>query len=73
MSNYLHSVFVKKLREHPCIEGEAVHLTISAGVAISKNQETSWEDVLKRADDALYRSKHDGRNLVTSYGDLAEA
>ena len=39
----------------------------------SKNQETSWEDVLKRADDALYRSKHDGRNLVTSYGDLAEA
>ena len=55
------------------IEGEAVHLTISAGVAISKNQETSWEDVLKRADDALYRSKHDGRNLVTSYGNLAEA
>ncbi|UJX26517.1 MULTISPECIES: GGDEF domain-containing protein [Pseudoalteromonas] len=64
----------KKVARTPLnIEGEAVHLTISVGVAISKNQETSWEDVLKRADDALYRSKHDGRNLVTSYGDLAEA
>lgn len=41
-----------------------LQLTASIGVAVSHSQE-SPEEILHRADDALYRSKRDGRNLVS--------
>jgi diguanylate cyclase (GGDEF)-like protein len=44
--------------------GGDVPTTISAGVATMSGDETI-DEVLQRADDALYRSKLDGRNKVT--------
>ncbi len=43
---------------------ENVTMTVSIGVAVNHNGETS-EGFLLRADEALYRSKREGRNLVT--------
>ena len=41
-----------------------VSITASAGVATYGGAEDDWEDLIGRADDALYRAKQDGRNLV---------
>jgi diguanylate cyclase (GGDEF)-like protein len=48
------------------LEGEqAIHLTISLGIAQFRIWKESWEDLLKRADMALYKSKENGRNRFT--------
>ena len=39
-------------------------LTVSAGLAIAPDHGATYEDVLKRADDALYRAKREGRNRI---------
>jgi diguanylate cyclase (GGDEF)-like protein len=41
-------------------------LTISIGVATLQANDTTFEDVLHRADKALYRAKQKGRNRVSS-------
>ncbi|MEP6941128.1 MAG: GGDEF domain-containing protein [Rudaea sp.] len=43
---------------------EGLHATISIGVADLRAQDDSIADVEKRADDALYRAKTEGRNRV---------
>jgi diguanylate cyclase (GGDEF)-like protein len=40
------------------------HCTASIGVALFVNHETAQEDILKRADDAMYRAKDAGRNAI---------
>jgi diguanylate cyclase len=40
-------------------------ITISAGVASFRHDKDTPETLVKRADEALYRSKHAGRNRVT--------
>jgi len=45
---------------------EGINLTASIGVAVSLSGE-SPDELLLRADEALYRSKKEGRNLVTLY------
>ena len=44
--------------------GNAVSLTISIGIATMDPRETSADDTLIRADEALYRAKRNGRNRV---------
>lgn len=46
--------------------------TISGGLSELRPGDTSYEDVLKRADDALYRAKRDGRDRIVS-ADVAPA
>jgi len=41
------------------------HVTVSIGVAIYPDHGEVGADVLRRADEALYRAKHAGRNRVT--------
>jgi diguanylate cyclase (GGDEF)-like protein len=46
------------------IGGHAINITVSVGVAGPSNQDSSWEDAYRRADQALYTSKAKGRNQV---------
>jgi len=46
------------------LEPEGVRVTISVGVAQWEPGTGSWEDVVERADQALYRAKEGGRNRV---------
>ncbi|MEM9422344.1 MAG: PleD family two-component system response regulator [Pseudomonadota bacterium] len=48
--------------------GEAVSITVSIGVASldPQNRDDTPQSVLKRADDALYKAKEDGRNRVVA-------
>jgi len=43
-----------------------IEVTISVGLATLETKHEPVGDVLKRADQALYRAKHDGRNRVVS-------
>jgi diguanylate cyclase (GGDEF)-like protein len=47
-----------------------VHITVSIGAAVSAPSDTI-ESLLKKTDNALYRSKHSGRNTVTCHYDTA--
>ncbi|MDP9127985.1 MAG: GGDEF domain-containing protein, partial [Pseudomonadota bacterium] len=51
--------------ERPLIaEREAIITTVSIGVATFMTEDKSIDRFLDRADQALYRAKHDGRNRV---------
>ena len=49
----------------PCnVDGRIIYSTVSVGVAQAKEQDTSFEDVLRRADRMMYKAKEAGRNRV---------
>jgi len=50
---------------------ESHHITISIGVASFPNDSSDPIELIERADSALYRAKHEGRNCVRAYQDLA--
>jgi diguanylate cyclase (GGDEF)-like protein len=52
--------------EHPAPEQDRV--TISVGVARREGAAAGWEDVVRVADEALYRAKSEGRNRVVISG-----
>ena len=43
-----------------------IAMTVSIGLAIRRDSDRSIEQIIARADDALYRAKHAGRNRVVS-------
>lgn len=45
-------------------DSQAIDVTISVGVSTIENESDTGDDLLKRADQALYRAKRDGRNRV---------
>lgn len=47
-------------------ESTIIPVTISLGVATREPADTDWQSIYKRADSALYHSKHNGRNRVSS-------
>lgn len=48
-------------------KGELFHITLSCGVSQNNPQDSGVEDILKRADEALYRAKKQGKNQVAIY------
>ncbi len=48
------------------VGGTELNLTISIGLAISEGENDTPEALLRRADQALYRAKRDGRNRVVA-------
>jgi two-component system, cell cycle response regulator len=50
---------------------EKVSVTVSIGVAIADAGETDPEAIIKRADSALFESKHAGRNRVSFFAQAA--
>ena len=56
------------IEEHPFqFEGSTIPVTISCGVSMKNETDTSWKLVYERADKALYQSKQGGRNMVTLF------
>ena len=50
------------------VEGKPVAMTVSVGVAALDAHDQKWEDILSRADVALYHAKQNGRNRVSVHG-----
>jgi diguanylate cyclase (GGDEF)-like protein len=50
-------------------EEESVPLTVSLGIAAWSVTDRNWEEALRRADDALYHSKKQGRNCTSTHGE----
>jgi len=51
-------------RAFPLSDGRSVHVTISIGVGAYRPEHESPDEVLREADEALYRAKEKGRNRV---------
>jgi diguanylate cyclase (GGDEF)-like protein len=47
----------------------ALHVTISAGIAVTDHEATSVDVLIRSADDAMYAAKRRGSNRVELYGD----
>lgn len=57
----------KTWAQTPCnIDGQIVHSTVSIGVAEANDQDTLFEDILRRADRMMYKAKEAGRNRVVA-------
>ena len=50
--------------EVPPMDGQDIHLSASIGVHTATGERATPEDVIRLADEALYRAKDDGRNCV---------
>ena len=50
----------------PIDDKDIVSFTISGGVSILSKDDKSLEEVIKRADEALYRAKNSGRNRIVA-------
>jgi predicted signal transduction protein with EAL and GGDEF domain len=46
-----------------------IDITISGGIAVLRPGDTIYDDILRRADSALYRAKSNGRNRVEIAGE----
>jgi diguanylate cyclase (GGDEF)-like protein len=58
----------KKVSDHTFKpESLKLHITISIGLAFSSGENSGLQDLIRRADDAMYRSKGAGRNLSSFY------
>jgi diguanylate cyclase (GGDEF)-like protein len=53
------------------IDNDSFSLTISMGALLNTEQEKSFQDVIHKADTALYESKHAGRNRIC-YFDISQ-
>lgn len=59
------------LRNTPMVyQGMAVQVTASFGVAQLHPQDNNLDDLIQRADQALYQAKHEGRNRVCRHDPL---
>jgi diguanylate cyclase (GGDEF)-like protein len=48
-------------------KGEKIHTSMSFGIAMYNKDADRENELIAKADEALYRSKHGGRNMVTMY------
>jgi len=60
----LRTMFEKQDYAHTWQTGRAIPFTVSIGVATRAPGERDFDVILKRADEALYRAKENGRNRV---------
>lgn len=55
----------KKLNENGIkVKEQIIPVTISAGIPTVQHDDEDMENIIKRTDDALYSTKHAGRNQV---------
>ncbi|MCX2981539.1 EAL domain-containing protein [Halieaceae bacterium IMCC14734] len=58
---------LEALRQPMLIEGHEIVVTPSIGIALAPRDASTVEDLLKRADTAMYHSKNEGRNNYRFY------
>jgi diguanylate cyclase (GGDEF)-like protein/putative nucleotidyltransferase with HDIG domain len=51
--------------------GSTVHITVSIGVAAYGSEVATKQELIERADQALYQAKKDGRNLIRLWKEVA--
>jgi len=57
------------VRDEPFqVNGQELRVTISLGISCKNEKDKDLESVLKRADDALYQAKHEGRDRIAWMG-----
>jgi len=54
----------KKIKEPYTIEGHTIDISCSIGVAVFPDHGEDELNLMKHADEALYRAKNNGRNQV---------
>jgi diguanylate cyclase (GGDEF)-like protein/PAS domain S-box-containing protein/putative nucleotidyltransferase with HDIG domain len=67
-ANKLHSAVENNLFS---ANGHNVHITVSIGIAEYHNEIKSKQELIERADRALYQAKKDGRNLIRLWKEVA--
>jgi diguanylate cyclase (GGDEF)-like protein len=50
------------------VAGVDIAMTVSVGIAAVDAHDAGWEPILRRADEALYHAKHNGRDRVSVFG-----
>jgi diguanylate cyclase (GGDEF)-like protein len=63
----LASQFIAFLREPFLFDGREIKVSTSVGIACGHARQTTMEELLRRADIAMYQAKKDGGNRVASY------
>lgn len=57
----------KAWQQTPCpVDDKVIHSTVSIGIAEASPEDTSFEDVLRRADRMMYKAKEGGRNKIAA-------
>lgn len=64
---------VHSLRTPFSIDGTEVSITASFGVATSRDPGEANEDLVRKADAAMYTAKQHGSNRVAVFGELEDA
>jgi diguanylate cyclase (GGDEF)-like protein len=59
--------FIEFLREPFIFDGREIKVSTSVGIACGHARQTAMEELLRRADIAMYQAKKDGGNRVSSY------
>jgi len=54
------------------VDGHSIPMTVSVGVATSVDSDRSFNDLLRRADHALYAAKTRGRNRIEIANDSVD-
>jgi diguanylate cyclase len=59
----------QEVENHPfkLADGKTIHISVSIGLSYLMNEEMHPDALIGQADDALYKAKHAGRNLVVQY------
>ena len=60
---------VKQMFNHQLVATSHIDLSLSGGIAIYPTDSDSAKGLLRMADKALYRSKHDGKDKITLHAD----
>ena len=56
---------IKNMEKTPVCENPLLYITLSAGISELADSDTSYENIIKRSDDALFLAKRNGRNCIS--------